>query len=95
MSLDLPLTHLYRPVDSGAETPWLLILLHGVGSNEADLFGLNASQQPIGLADFMLRDADARPLSPGVLVEWALYSHPAPANRIATAMRWRAEHVPR
>ena len=62
---------------------------------EADLFGLNASQQPIGLADFMLRDADARPLSPGVLVEWALYSHPAPANRIATAMRWRAEHLPR
>jgi STE24 endopeptidase len=62
---------------------------------EADLYGLNASQQPIGAADFMLRDADARPLSPGALVEWALYTHPAPANRIATAMRWRAEHLPR
>jgi STE24 endopeptidase len=62
---------------------------------EADLYGLNASQQPIGLADFMLRDADAHPLSTGRFVEWALYTHPAPASRIATAMRWRAEHLPR
>lgn len=62
---------------------------------EADLYGLNASQQPIGLADFLLRDADAHPLSPGRFVEWALYTHPAPASRIATAMRWRAEHLPR
>jgi STE24 endopeptidase len=62
---------------------------------EADLFGLNASQQPLGLAEFMLRDADVRPLAPSRLVEWALYTHPAPASRIATAMRWRAEHMPR
>jgi phospholipase/carboxylesterase len=40
VTLDLPLTHLFRPADPAAEAPWLLILLHGVGSNEADLFGL-------------------------------------------------------
>ena len=40
MSLELPVTHLYRPVDPAAGAPWLLVLLHGVGSNEADLFGL-------------------------------------------------------
>jgi phospholipase/carboxylesterase len=40
VSLELPLTHLYRPVDPVADAPWLLVLLHGVGSNEADLFGL-------------------------------------------------------
>jgi STE24 endopeptidase len=62
---------------------------------EADLYGLNASQQPLGLAEFMLRDADVRPLAPTRFVEWALYTHPAPASRIATAMRWRAEHMPR
>ena len=86
---------------------WLLVALWGfiampvnnsiirTHEAEADLFGLNASQQPIGLADFMLRDADAHPLSPSRFVEWALYTHPAPANRIMTAMRWRAEHLPR
>jgi len=62
---------------------------------EADLYGLNASQQPLGLAEFMLHDADVRPLAPSPVVEWMLYSHPAPARRIATAMRWRAEHLPR
>ncbi|MES2686572.1 MAG: phospholipase [Pseudomonadota bacterium] len=37
--LDLPLSFLHRPADSSAE-PWLLVLMHGVGSNEQDLFGL-------------------------------------------------------
>jgi phospholipase/carboxylesterase len=40
VSLELSLTHLYRPVDPAVGRPWLLVLLHGVGSNEADLFGL-------------------------------------------------------
>ena len=60
---------------------------------EADLFGLNASRQPLGLAEFMIRDADVHPLAPGAFVEWALYTHPAPAKRIRVAMRWRAEQV--
>lgn len=44
--LDLALTHLYRAAQppAGAQ-PWLLVLMHGVGSNERDLFGL-ASQVP-------------------------------------------------
>ena len=60
---------------------------------EADLFGLNASREPFGLAEFMLRDADVQPLAPSALVEWALCSHPSGAHRIAMAMRWRAEHL--
>lgn len=60
---------------------------------EADLFGLNASRAPLALAEFMLRDADAHPLEPSAFVEWALRSHPSGAHRIATAMRWRAEHI--
>ncbi len=38
--LDLPLSFLHRPADSASDAPWLLVLMHGVGSNEEDLFGL-------------------------------------------------------
>ena len=38
--LNLPLHHLYKPADSTVQKPWLLVLMHGVGSNEQDLFGL-------------------------------------------------------
>lgn len=39
-NLDLPLSHLYRPPAAATPEPWLLVLMHGVGSNEEDLFGL-------------------------------------------------------
>ena len=54
---------------------------------EADLYGINASQEPFGLADFMIRDADARKLDPSPIEEWLFYDHPGPRNRIFTAMR--------
>ncbi len=34
------LSFLHRPADPSVSEPWLLVLMHGVGSNEADLFGL-------------------------------------------------------
>ncbi|MDR3452337.1 MAG: phospholipase [Rhodoferax sp.] len=40
MKLDLPLSFLERPASGDNTQPWLLVLLHGVGSNEQDLFGL-------------------------------------------------------
>lgn len=40
MSLDLPLSFLERPAAAGTNEPWLLMLLHGVGSSERDMFGL-------------------------------------------------------
>ena len=99
----------WRVADAGdiAALPllWLLFSLWGYLSlpidnsisreqeAEADLFGLNASRAPLGLAEFMLRDADAQPLEPSAFVEWALRSHPSGAHRIAMAMRWRAEHI--
>jgi STE24 endopeptidase len=60
---------------------------------EADLYGLNASQQPLGLAEFMLRDADAGRLDPSRIEEMVFYTHPSARNRIFTAMQWRAEHL--
>ena len=38
--LNLPLTYLHQPAVASAPRPWLLVLMHGVGSNEQDLFGL-------------------------------------------------------
>lgn len=38
--LDLALSFLHRPAAAGVSHPWLLLLMHGVGSNEQDLFGL-------------------------------------------------------
>ncbi|WP_218509230.1 alpha/beta hydrolase [Variovorax sp. dw_308] len=38
--LHLPLKFLERPARDDVREPWLLVLLHGVGSNEGDLFGL-------------------------------------------------------
>ncbi len=46
--LNLPLSFLHRPADAMTAAPWLLVLLHGVGSNERDLFGL----APFVPADF-------------------------------------------
>ena len=58
---------------------------------EADIFGINASRQPFGLADFMIRDADAGQLDPSPIEEWLFFNHPSARNRIFAAMRWRAE----
>ena len=38
--LNLPLQHLYKAADPAVQAQWLLVLMHGVGSNEQDLFGL-------------------------------------------------------
>ncbi|QNP49246.1 alpha/beta hydrolase [Diaphorobacter aerolatus] len=38
--LDIPLNSLHRPAAVSDDQAWLLVLMHGVGSNEQDLFGL-------------------------------------------------------
>jgi len=42
----------------------------------------------------MIRDSDAAKLEPSPLEEVFFYDHPSVRNRIAMAMRWRAEHLP-
>ena len=59
---------------------------------EADLFGINASQQPEGFAEVSLKLGEYRKLDPGPLEEWLLFDHPSGRSRIEMAMRWRAEH---
>ncbi len=60
---------------------------------EADIFGLNASQQPDGFAEVALQLSEYRKLSPGPLEEWIFYDHPSGRDRILMAMRWKAEHL--
>lgn len=91
-------------IDDIASLPvfWGLFLLWGFASlpasnavsrnleHQADLYGLNASQAPLGLAEFMIHDADTVRLRP-TAVEYALfYTHPSDAERVETAMQWRA-----
>jgi len=60
---------------------------------EADLFGLNTSRQPDGMAAIALKLGEYRKLEPGPLEEIVFFDHPSGRNRISMAMRWKAEHV--
>ncbi|MDH5506566.1 MAG: carboxylesterase family protein [Anaerolineae bacterium] len=59
--MQFSLHHLLRQPETAAENPPLLILLHGVGSNEYDLFGLSTYLPP----EFLVLSARApNPLAP-------------------------------
>ena len=59
---------------------------------EADLFGLNAAQQPDGEANVDMLLGEYRKLDPGPIEEFVFYDHPSGRTRITAAMRWKAEH---
>jgi STE24 endopeptidase len=61
---------------------------------EADIFGLNASQQPDGEAEVDLMLGEYRKLDPSPLEEMIFFDHPSGRTRITAAMRWKAEHMP-
>ncbi len=59
---------------------------------EADLYGLNAAQQPDGEANVDMLLGEYRKLDPGPIEEFVFYDHPSGRTRITAAMRWKAEH---
>ena len=61
---------------------------------EADLYGINASQQPDGEAEVDLMLGEYRKLDPGPVEEFIFFDHPSGRTRITAAMRWKAEHLP-
>lgn len=61
---------------------------------EADLFAINATQNPEAWAEVALLTADYRKLHPPTWEENWLNHHPSPYMRIYTAMRWKAENLP-
>jgi STE24 endopeptidase len=60
---------------------------------EADIFGVNASRQPDGMAQAALHLSEYRKMKPGRLEETIFYDHPSGWNRIHRAMIWKAEHL--
>jgi STE24 endopeptidase len=59
---------------------------------EADMYGLNAAQQPDGEANVDLMLGEYRKLDPGPVEEFIFFDHPSGRTRITAAMRWKAEH---
>jgi STE24 endopeptidase len=59
---------------------------------EADMYGLNAAQQPDGEANVDMMLGEYRKLDPGLVEEFIFYDHPSGRTRITAAMRWKAEH---
>ena len=60
--------------------------------HEADMFGLNASRQPDGFAQAMLKLGQYRKLSPGPVEEMIFFDHPSGHTRILDAMRWKSQN---
>ncbi len=73
-------------------TPVLNTIIR-TAETEADMFGLNASREPDGFAEAILKLADYRKLEPGPMEEFLLFDHPSGYNRILAAMRWKAENL--
>jgi STE24 endopeptidase len=61
---------------------------------EADMYGINAAQQPDGEAEVDLMLGEYRKLDPGPIEEFIFFDHPSGRTRITAAMRWKAEHLP-
>jgi len=59
---------------------------------EADMYGLNAAQQPDGEANVDMMLGEYRKLDPEPFEEFVFYDHPSGRTRITAAMRWKAEH---
>ena len=59
---------------------------------EADMYGLNAAQQPDAEANVDMLLGEYRKLDPGPVEEFIFYDHPSGRTRITAAMRWKAEH---
>lgn len=64
-----------------------------VQEHEADMYGINTSRQPDGMAQAAIHLGEYRKMSPGPLEEWILYDHPSGRTRIYDAMRWKAENL--
>ncbi len=61
--------------------------------HEADMFGLNASRQPDGMAQAAIHLGEYRKMSPGTIEEWIFFDHPSGRHRIHDSMVWKAENL--
>jgi STE24 endopeptidase len=65
-----------------------------VTEREADIFGINASREPDGMARVALKLGAYRKLDPTPLEEFIFFDHPSGRARIRMAMDWKAARLP-
>ncbi len=65
-----------------------------VTEREADVFGLNTSREPEGMAKVALKLGTYRKLDPTPLEEFIFFDHPSGRARIRMAMDWKAANLP-
>jgi STE24 endopeptidase len=61
--------------------------------HEADMYGINTSRQPDGMAQAAIHLGEYRKMNPGPIEEFIFYDHPGGRNRIYASMRWKAENL--
>ncbi len=64
-----------------------------VEEKEADMFGMNASRQPDGMAQAAIHLGEYRKMHPGKLEEFIFFDHPSGYKRIHSAMLWKSENL--
>ncbi|MGA8231338.1 MAG: M48 family metallopeptidase [Candidatus Acidiferrales bacterium] len=64
-----------------------------INEYEADMYGLNTSRQPDGMAQAAIHLGEYRKMNPGLVEEWIFFDHPSGRNRIFAGMRWKAENL--
>src|SRR5262249_11234127 len=74
-------------------TPLLNTLVR-VTEREADVFGINTSREPDGVAKVALKLGAYRKLNPSPLEEFIFFNHPSGRARIRMAMDWKAANLP-
>ncbi len=60
--------------------------------HEADMYGVNASRQPDGMAQAAIHLGEYRKMSPTPMEEFIFFDHPSGRNRIYRAMQWKGEN---
>jgi STE24 endopeptidase len=74
-------------------TPFLNTVVR-VTEREADVFGINTSREPDGMAKVALKLGAYRKLDPTPLEEFIFFDHPSGRARIRMAMDWKAANLP-
>jgi len=88
----LPLVFLVGTILGFVYTPFFNTHIR-TNEHEADMYGLNASRQPDGLAQGAIHLGEYRKMNPGPVEEWIFFDHPSGRNRIHDAMQWKAENL--
>jgi STE24 endopeptidase len=88
----LPLVALYISIFFFALTP-VMKTMDRIQEREADIFGINASRQPDGMAQAAIHLGEYRKMDPGYWEEVFFYDHPSGRSRIHAAMQWKAENL--